>query len=309
MLRKVPVGARYLIGVSGGRDSVALLHWLQTQGYRLLVVCHLDHGLRRRASKADARFVEKIAARAELPFESKTEDIETRALRSKCSIESAARTARLEFFAEIGRRRRCSSIFLGHHADDLVETYLFHLLRGSGTAGQGSIRPVSVMDVDGFKLTLVRPLLEVWREDIDSYMRAHRLRCREDASNSSLEPTRNRIRHRILPMIEKQLGRNVRKSLWRAAEIAAEEHAMLEEMLPADLKEADTLPVKALQQLAIASQRRVLRGWLQTHAVADVGFKLIENLRALLDPASGPAKVNLPGDRHARRRTGELFLE
>ncbi|MEO5722006.1 MAG: tRNA lysidine(34) synthetase TilS [Chthoniobacterales bacterium] len=300
-LRDLPVGRRYLIGVSGGRDSVALLHWLQGHGYRKLIVCHLDHGLRGRAAQADARFVERLATEMEFPFVLASEDVKARARRSKYSLETAARVARYEFFARVARRRRCGTIFLGHHADDLAETFLFNLLRGSGSEGLHSLRAGSTLAVNNFSLSVVRPLLRVWRREIDDYVVAHRLRFREDATNQSPEPTRNRIRHRIIPMIEKEFGREVRMSLWRAAEIAAEESAILEELVPADLSAARNLPV--------AVQRRAVRRWLRENAVADVGFDLIEKVRALLDPANGVAKVNLPGDRHARRRAGRFFIE
>ncbi len=301
ILRDFPADVRYLIGVSGGRDSVALLHWLQAIGYSRLIVCHLDHALRGRAAQADARFVERLAVSAKLSFELKREDVKARAAQRKCSIETAARSARHEFLAQVARRRRCATIFLGHHADDLVETFLFNLLRGSGSEGQQAIRAVAMQRVNGLELTIVRPLLGIWREEIDAYVREHRLRFREDASNLSLEPTRNRLRHRIIPLLEKEFGRSVRRSLWRAAQIAGEEHAALEAMMPEDLRNARTLPV--------ALQRRAVRRWLRENAVADVGFELIESVRALLEPTNGLAKVNLPGNRHARRRAGELFIE
>ncbi|MEP6810985.1 MAG: tRNA lysidine(34) synthetase TilS [Chthoniobacterales bacterium] len=301
VLRDFPPAKRYLIGVSGGRDSVALLHWLRSLGYGKLVICHLDHGLRGRAGNADARFVERLAAQLVLPFVGKHEEVKKRAATEKCSIETAARQARYSFFAQVAKRRRCFTIFLGHHADDLAETFLFNLLRGSGSAGQGSIRACSQRTVDGVELTIARPLLGVWRKEIDDYVAAHQLRFREDASNLSLEPTRNRIRHRIIPMIEKELGRSVRQSLWRAAEISAEEHTTLEELLPKTVDEARALPV--------ALQRRAIRRWLQKHAVPDISFDLIESVRLLLDPKNGVAKVNLPGNRHARRRAGKLFIE
>lgn len=293
-----PPRRRYLIGVSGGRDSVALLHWLVAQGYRELVVCHLDHGLRGPAARADARFVERLAQRDDLLFASARVDVAALAAKKKQSIETAARTARLDFFAQVARRRRCSTIFLGHHANDLVETFLFNLLRGSG---QRATRHVSKQTINGVELTIVRPLSGVWREEIDTYIEAHRLRFREDATNQNLAATRNRLRHRLLPMIEKEFGRGVRQSLWRAAEIAAAEDAALETMLPKNLADA--------RQLPLALQRRAVRRWLQAHAVSDIGFELIESVRALLDPSNRVAKVNLPGNRHARRRAGTFFIE
>ncbi|HMJ06830.1 MAG TPA: ATP-binding protein, partial [Chthoniobacterales bacterium] len=175
--------------------------------------------------------------------------------------------------------------------------------------GQRSIQAVSEQRVSGVALTVVRPWLDRWREEIDQYVATNRVRFREDASNLSVQPTRNRIRHRIIPMIEKEFGRGVRQNLWRAAAIAAEEHAALEAMMPAELEDAMRLSVLAVQRLPVALQRRALRDWLRQHAVSEVGFDLIESLRALLDSSGGVAKVNLPGDRHARRRAGELFLE
>lgn len=308
-LRDLPVGGRYLVGVSGGRDSVALLHWLLSLGYRKLVVCHLDHGLRGRESLADARFVEKLATRSDLLFESKAEDMRSCATKHRISIETAARAARYEFFAEVSRRRRCSTIFLGHHADDLVETFLFNLLRGSGNEGLRSIRPISARPVKGAELTIVRPLLGVWREEIDAYVEANGLTFREDASNRSLEPKRNRIRHRIIPLIEKEFGRAVRKSLWRAAEIVAEEHAVLEQVMPEDLQQEGRLRVAVLRKLPVALQRRAIRCWLRGHGIAEIGFDLIESARALLDLNSPRAKINLPGNRYVRRRAGELFVD
>src|SRR6266508_3924949 len=114
----VPPEARYLIGVSGGRDSVALLHWLVNLGYKKLIVCHLNHQLRGRSSLPDARFVEKIALKYRAEFELESANVRALATKQKMSIETAARDARYKFFAETARHRRCKTIFLAHHADE-----------------------------------------------------------------------------------------------------------------------------------------------------------------------------------------------
>src|SRR6266481_8363384 len=127
LLRRLRPEARYLVGVSGGRDSVSLLHWLVNLGYKKLVVCHLNHQLRGRVSDADARFVQKLVERynqefvgrmADLDFELGAVNVRALAAKQKISIETAAREARYKFFAETARRRKCKTIFLAHHADD-----------------------------------------------------------------------------------------------------------------------------------------------------------------------------------------------
>ena len=308
-LRLLSPGARYLIGVSGGRDSVALLHWLVECGYNKLIVCHLNHQLRGRSSRADAIFVQKLAAKYDVGLALGAIDVRALAMRTKQSIETAARDARYKFFAQVARRRRCRTIFLGHHADDLVETFLINLFRGAGTGGLSAMRGVSVRKIDNVKLRIVRPLLGVSREQIDDYVRKHRLKFREDASNKNLAPLRNRIRHRIIPEIEKQLGRNVRGTIWRAATIAAEEANFFEALLPDKLSKLTALAVKPLRAMPIAVQRRTLHEWLRARDVPDLSFDLVERVRALLDLSNRAAKTNLPQDRHVRRRAGQIFVE
>jgi tRNA(Ile)-lysidine synthase len=306
-LRKFPPHCRYLVGVSGGRDSVSLLHWLVELGYRELIVCHLDHQLRGRSSRADARFVEKLAGKYDVGFDLGLANVRGLAKRKNVSIETAAREARYAFFAEAARRRRCRTIFLAHHADDLVETFLFNLMRGAGITGLAATRDVSTRRVDGVELTIVRPLLSVWRKDIDDYVRVHGLRFREDATNKNLTPLRNRLRHRIIPYLEKTFGRNIRQNIWRTATIAAEEDKWIDSELPASTDAK--LSTAKLRMLPVAVQRRAILKWLRAQNVSDVGFDIIETVRSLLDPNASAAKVNLPHDRHARRRAKMIFIE
>ncbi|HXM74378.1 MAG TPA: tRNA lysidine(34) synthetase TilS [Chthoniobacterales bacterium] len=309
LLRPFSPGARYLVGVSGGRDSVALLHWLVELGYKNLIVCHFDHQLRGRSSRADAIFVQKLAVKYDVDLALGSGNVRALSAKKKMSIETAARDARYKFFAQVAKRRRCRTIFLGHHADDLVETFLINLFRGAGTSGLSAMRAVSVRKIDDVKLQVVRPLLGVWREQIDDYVRKHHLKFREDASNKNLAPLRNRIRHRIIPEIEKQLGRNVRASIWRAATIAAEEENFFEALLPDKLSKLTALAVKPLRAMPVAVQRRMLHEWLRASDVPDLSFDLVERVRALLDLTNRVAKTNLPQDRHVRRRAGMIFME
>ena len=300
---------RYLIGVSGGRDSVALLDALLNAGYKRLVVCHLDHRLRGRASSADAKFVKAFASKLKLQCEIGRADVGALATRTKQSIETAGRNARYEFFARVARRRRCRTLFLGHHADDLVETFLLNLFRGAGPAGLGGIRQVATRKVKGTALTIVRPLLNTTREEIDVYLKEHRLKFRDDATNATLAALRNRVRHRIIPYIEKQLGRKVSGALRRAATIAADEAEWAESQIESLSIESHQLRVKELREQPRALQRRTIHRWLQSRDIEDLNFETIERVRALLDPDAREAKTNLARDRHARRRAGKLFIE
>jgi len=307
LFRSFSPDARYLIGVSGGRDSVALLHWLVDLGYRKLIVCHFDHHLRGRSSQADARFVKKLAAKYRVDFQIGSANVRALAKKKRMSIETAAREARYSFFAKIARRRRCRTIFLAHHADDLVETFLLNLLRGAGITGLAAMREVSTRRMDDLALAIVRPLLSVWRSEIDKYVREHHLKFSEDASNKNLNPLRNRVRHRVIPYLEKMLGRNIRQNIWRTAVIAAEEENWIENQLP-DSSEVE-LPVAKLRDVPVALQRRRILKWLRAQSVADIGFDLIERVRSLAEDDARIAKVNLPQDRHARRRAGKIFIE
>lgn len=304
-LRRFPPDRRYLIGVSGGRDSVVLLDFLVANGYKKLLVCHLNHQLRGRTSDADARFVEKLAKKYGVDLERGSADVRKLATRQKISIETAARQARYEFFARVAKRKRCRTIFLAHQADDLVETFLINLFRGAGATGLSAMRKVSERRVNDVDLTIVRPLLGIWRSQINDYVRERRLKFREDASNRNLAPLRNRIRRRIIPYLEKNLGRSIRPSIWRAAMIVAEEETWIETQL-SNSADVDLIVAK-IHNLPIALQRREILKWLRAQKVANVGFDVVESVRSLLD--HDVAKVNLPQDRHARRRAGKIFIE
>jgi len=292
-----------LIGVSGGRDSVALLHQLHAAGFRKLIVCHLDHALRPESGK-DARFVEQLAAKWGVEFVLKRVGVAALAKRRKKSLETTAREARYEFFAQVAQERNCPRLFLAHHADDQVETLLFNLFRGAGAGGLAGMSPLSTRTVDGVALQISRPLLATWREEIDEYIAWHRLTFIEDASNTDRQFTRNRLRHEIVPALERAFGREIRRAIWRSAEILRAEDELLAELM------GSTPPEFHVPELAaepVAMQRRRLHAWLRLQGVPQVGFAEVETVRALL--AGRSAKANLPGGWHARRRAKRLFLE
>jgi tRNA(Ile)-lysidine synthase len=265
--------------------------------------------LRGRSSAADAKFVKTLATKLKLQCEFGRTDVAALAKRTRQSIETAGRTARYEFFARVARRDRCRTIFLGHHADDLVETFLLNLFRGAGAAGLAAIRQVATRTVKSVELTIVRPLLSTTREEIDAYLKTHRLKYRDDVTNQTLAPLRNRIRHRIIPYIEKQLGRKVTSALRRVAIISADEAEWADSLVDSGSTQGAELSVKELRPQPRALQRRTIHRWLQSRGIADLDFETIERARALVELGAPHAKINLPRDRHVRRRSGKLFVE
>jgi len=199
-------GEPLLIGVSGGADSVALLHMLMALGLRPHV-CHLNHRWRDAASDADAEFVRRLAKRLGLPV-----TIESRKVGH---TEAAARLARQAFFERVAKKTSIHTLALAHTADDQTETFLLRLLRGAGPRGLGAMWPERQMG----KLRIVRPLLEVTRAEIVKYLKSHHLTWREDVSNADRRYLRNRIRHELLPLLERDYNPGIRKVLRRTAEI------------------------------------------------------------------------------------------
>jgi tRNA(Ile)-lysidine synthase len=169
------------------------------------------------------------------------------------------------------------------------------------------MRDVSNRRLDNIDLTIVRPFLSVWRTEIDDYVREHRLKFRDDASNKNLTGMRNRIRNRIIPYLEKNLGRNIRQNIWRTAIIASEEENWIENQLPDST--GVELSVANLRALPTALQRRAILKWLRAQNISEVGFEVIESVRSLADREVSTAKVNLARDRHVRRRAGKIFIE
>jgi tRNA(Ile)-lysidine synthase len=298
-----PARGAFLIGVSGGADSVALLHFLVARNYRL-IVCHLDHGLRR-SSRADARFVENLAVGFGYRFLSERISIREQTKRTGQSIETAGREVRFDFFARCATKVKCRRLVLAHQADDQVETFLARLFRGAGTAGLAAMRPRSERKIRGKTLGIFRPLLGVWRGEIEQYVGAHGLEFREDESNASLLHTRNRMRHQIIPLLEEYFGREIRENIWRTADVLAAEDEYLAAQIAAP---GPQLAVRELRALPLALQRRTLRAWLTRHGISNIGFRDIESVRQLIALPAGPAAVNLVGDRQARRRAGALFI-
>lgn len=304
-------GSRYLVAVSGGRDSMALLHFLHGAGYRNLVVCHVNHGLRGNASAEDAAFVQRESARFGYEMEVKTVDVTGFAARKKLSVETAARELRYRAFAEVAAARDCPRVFLAHHADDRIETVLINFFRGTGAKGLAGIEAEATRVIDGVELQLIRPLLTLPREEIARYVEARGITFREDESNASDFALRNRVRNRLIPMLNGLFERDVRAAVLRAADLAALEEAWAIEVMGELPRKGDAggLDVHRLRTMPEGQRHRLLLRWLRELGVPDCGSDEVARVAEVLMSDDKPAKSSLPGGHHVRRREGMLFIQ
>ncbi|MCZ6891910.1 MAG: tRNA lysidine(34) synthetase TilS [Chloroflexi bacterium] len=224
-----------LVAVSGGPDSLALLHLLHTLSDRhplSLHVAHLNHGLRGPESEEDGRYVCEVAGNLSLPVTSEAADVGAFRRERRLSWEAAAREVRYAFLSQTAERIGAAAVALGHTADDQAETVLLHLLRGSGLQGLRGMLPHTVRrSRNGTRrLALLRPLLRVTREETVAYCQARGLAPRHDSSNLEERYTRNRIRHRLLPSLA-QYNPSIREALVRLARTAARDMDFIDRQL------------------------------------------------------------------------------
>ena len=219
--RMLKPGDKVLVGVSGGPDSSVLLGCLVAlrDSLRLeLRAGYLDHGLRPAACRREAAFVRRIGRLWGVPV-----DILRRKVRRSGggSLEAAARAVRYQALIELAARNRCRKIALGHTRDDQAETVLMWLLRGTGTTGLAGIPSVRELErpAQGRTIKIIRPLIDSSRAQVEAYLRDHRIRALQDRSNRSRKFLRNRIRHDLLPLLERQYNPRMRDHLSRLAEI------------------------------------------------------------------------------------------
>lgn len=294
-----------IVGVSGGVDSVALLDLLQRAGFGKIVVAHFHHGLRGTEADRDAEFTCNLADSYGAKFALGRGQTRVRAARQKESIEEAGRELRRAFFLRTASKYGAKVVFLAHHAGDAAETMLFHLARGGGRRGLGSLRTESEL-AEG--IVIMRPLLAFTRTEIEAYAEARKLRWREDKSNRSREFTRNRLRHDVFPALARAVRHDPVPIMARSGEILAAEDEWMESLVASEARPTQ-LDVRALRRKPVAHQRRLLRMWLRQRIAKDIDFETIERAREVALSDDQPAKTNLPGGHYLRRRAGKLFVE
>lgn len=302
-------GERWVLGVSGGADSTLLLHVMFELSRRhqldwSLHVAHMHHGLRGADADGDAAFVAKLAAEFGLAFHQEQADIRAAVAAGNGSTEEVARERRYEFLERVALTAGCDLVAVGHHADDDAETVLHRICRGTGLRGLAGMRDVRSIQ-PGSRVRLVRPFLHSRREAIERVCRERGLEWRTDASNTSDEFTRGRIRTRVLPMICEQINPNAAEAILRLAEQARRLGTYLED---AAARTLDSLVLHegtgriVLNARALLGKQRIVQAEVVRLAISiviggeqELGFAHVESvLRLAADPASGK-ELHLPG--------------
>jgi len=323
----LPAEETVIVGVSGGPDSLCLLHVLNRLRGEYCIelhVAHLNHKIRGREADADAAFVARLAEEWGLPCTVEASDVPALARKKKLSLEEAARRARYAFLAEVAKQVGAKRIAVGHNADDQTESVLMHWLRGAGLAGlRGMLPAISLSDYrllegeDGrqyngqgefngqkpYPFTLIRPLLEVTRAEIKAYCAEHNLQPRFDRSNLDTTYYRNRLRHELIPYLE-DYNPGIREVVRRSARVIADDYAYLRAELDrfwpqVVISESDTVikfDLAAWQSLPTSFQRSTLRQAIHRlrHSLRNINWIHVEDARvALLEKPAG-TQVTLP---------------
>jgi tRNA(Ile)-lysidine synthase len=321
-------GDRILVAVSGGVDSLALLHGLAASRDELqieVVAVHVHHGMRGEAADADVEFLRACCAAWEVPFEVRYADVPERARTGRISVEEAGRDARYEALGELAALHHCNKVATAHHADDQAETILLNLFRGAGLDGLAGIPTRRLLHAGNGAPELIRPLLGARRADLDEYCRAHALEPRFDSTNQDLYYRRNRVRQQLLPALE-AFDPAIVPHLARVAEQARSERELFHEEAAALLERArasdaefrspiplpipyseTALHVAVLLEAPEALRRRALRLALRRVGGFDVELdaELVARVTGLL--AADGGAIDLPGCPVRLRRLGELL--
>ena len=310
-------GDRVLVALSGGPDSVALTRLLgELEGageLSIAGIAHLNHGLRE-AAREDEEFCRAMAAERAVPFRSDLIDVRALAARLGTSLEDAGRRARYELFERVATELGADVIATGHTRDDQAETFLLRLLRGAGPRGLGGIHPR--------RGRIVRPLLEIGRDELREYLASVGQVFRDDESNRDLSIPRNRVRHELLPLLSRDFSPGITDVLAREATIARQDEDRLQQeaidLLDLIVLRNETgisgeaaveLDARALSALHPALAVRVARIAMETVAPGRfVGFDHVERLLALARDPRGEGALSLPGQ-HAVRRGETLVLD
>jgi tRNA(Ile)-lysidine synthase len=307
-------GDRVGVAVSGGLDSVGLLRLLLEQRRELgivLSVVHFNHKLRGAEADADEQFVAELARSYKLDFHCDRGDVAAHAAKKHLSTEAAARKMRYEYFVRLLPTGGLNRVATAHTLDDQAETVLMRVARGAGTRGLAGIYPQLSVHGSQFsaQTSIVRPLLGIRRSELEGYLREAGQEWREDSTNRDLRYARNRVRHGILPRLERNLNPAVHEALAEMAEIARAEEEYWKNEIARELPlvwKAGGLSTTELGNLPLAVQRRVIRA-----AAESLGFRLeFRHVEDVLEVnAEGAKSATLPDGWVVSRNRNELRFE
>ncbi|MDI6687528.1 MAG: tRNA lysidine(34) synthetase TilS [Desulfobacterales bacterium] len=298
-------GDSVLICVSGGPDSVALLHILLSLAPEFsctLGVAHLNHCLRKKDSDNDAEFVAFLAKQLDLPCYIKKKDVRKYQKEHKLSLEEAARSVRYAFYDQVAEKNGFNKIAIGHHSDDNAELVLMYLLRGSGPLGIGGIPPVR--SCKNGNRQIIRPMINVRRSEIINFLESKRLKYVFDKSNNDMRYLRNRVRHQLIPLIKESYNPRIVETINRLSLIIRSEEKWVENNINSIFKKLTIsvlndkiiLSATGINEIDPAAQRRVVR-----KAIAEVKgdlrritFSHIDSAVSLLKSSRSIASIDLP---------------
>lgn len=299
-------GDLVVCAVSGGPDSVVMLHALHSRAEELSIslhIAHINHGIRGDQSKVDEEFVCKLAQEFVLPITTTTVDVPRIARERGMGEEEAARQERYKFLHETYTKLNAQKIAVGHSADDRAESVLLNVIRGSGITGLGSIRPV--------RGNIVRPLIEATRAEIMEYIEERRLPFRVDETNADVKYSRNRVRHELIPLLQRDYNPRVVESLIRLADIALPEDELLDGQSASvvrSLRLGPGLDAVLFARLPIATRRRVIRAEIERCKgnLMDVSLEQVDRVIAALG-AGSDFTITLPSGKLVANRSGYQF--
>jgi len=311
--RMIEAGDGVLVGVSGGPDSVSLLHLLWSLKEELgfsLAAAHLNHRLRGKESDGDEDFVRQMASKLGVQLITESVEVGTVAERESLNLEEAARRERYSFLLKTAKSLSLSKIAVGHTRSDQAETFLLRLLRGSGMRGLASIYPVK-------DSIFIRPLIETSREEIIAYLEENNLGYRVDSSNYDLSFKRNYIRGVLLPLLENSASKNIEEILSRTAEVLREEDDFLNSRTThlfgklARIEDGAVIfNASQLREQHLALRRRLLREAI-SHLKSDtlsITFDHGKKALQLLNEEKRGKRISLPDKVIIERRGGELVI-
>lgn len=306
-------GDRVVVGVSGGPDSLTLLHILMSlqERYNLsLYIAHFNHRLRGEESDKDAEFVRKLAEDLPLPFLIEEGNLGELVKEKKLTLEEAAREARYLFYFKATEKFRAQKIALGHNADDQVETILMRFLRGSGLEGLTGIPPV--------RGKIIRPLIECSREEIEEYCRKNKIEYRIDSTNREPIYFRNKIRLELLPLLIDQYNKNIKNNLLNLQIIVGEILQYLQketeeiftEIVEIREGEKAVIDLTRMSSLPLVFKRRIIRKMIEEVKgdLNSINFIHIDRILRLTDDYSGEKELYLPKALRAKRVYQQLMV-